>query len=117
MFTIRAMNKAYLFLAIAIVVEVVATSCLKASDGFTRLLPSVVTVVGYATSFYFLSLTLATIPTGIAYAIWSGVGIVLISLVGWIVFQQALDAPALIGMGLIMAGVIVINLFSKVAAH
>ncbi|HET7792302.1 MAG TPA: SMR family transporter [Rhizobacter sp.] len=111
------MNKAYLFLAIAIVVEVVATSCLKASNGFTRLWPSVVTVVGYCTSFYFLSLTLATIPTGIAYAIWSGVGIVLISLVGWWVFQQTLDAPALVGMGLIAAGVIVINVFSKSSAH
>lgn len=111
------MNKAYLFLAIAIVTEVIATSFLKASDGFSRLVPSVVTVIGYATSFYFLSLTLRTIPTGIAYAIWSGVGIVLISLVGWVAFKQALDAAALLGMALIAAGVVVINLFSKAAAH
>ena len=88
------MNKAYLFLGIAIVTEVIATSCLKASQGFTRPIPSVVTVLGYATSFYFLSLTLASMPTGIAYAIWSGVGIVLISVVGWLVFRQSLDAPA-----------------------
>lgn len=111
------MNKAYLFLAIAIVTEVIATSCLKASDGFSRPVPSVVTVVGYATSFYFLSLTLRTLPTGIAYAIWSGVGIVLISLVGWFVFKQTLDAAALLGMALIAAGVVVINLYSKSAAH
>lgn len=111
------MNQAHLYLLIAIVTEVIATSCLKASDGFTRPLPSVVTVLGYATSFYCLSLTLRTMPTGIVYAIWSGIGIVLISLVGWIVFKQALDAPALIGMALIAAGVVVINLFSKVAGH
>src|SRR5690606_24301394 len=101
---------------IAICTEVIATSCLKASDGFTRLVPSVITVIGYCTSFYFLSLTLATIPTGIAYAIWSGVGIVLISLVGWLVFRQPLDGPALLGMGLIMAGVIIINVFSRSTA-
>jgi small multidrug resistance pump len=112
-----AMNKAYIFLSVAIVSEVIATSCLKASNGFTRPLPSVVTVLGYATSFYFLSLTLASIPTGVAYAIWSGVGIVLISLVGWLAFKQTLDAPAILGMALIAAGVIVINVFSKSAAH
>lgn len=111
------MSRPYLYLAIAIVTEVAATSCLKASAGFTRLLPSVVTVLGYCTSFYFLSLTLASIPTGIAYAIWSGVGIVLISLVGWLVFRQPLDAPALVGMALIAAGVVVINLFSRSAVH
>lgn len=111
------MNKAYLFLGVAILSEVFATSCLKASNGFTRLLPSVVTVLGYGTSFYFLSLTLAAIPTGVAYAIWSGVGIVLISIVGWVVFKQTLDAPAFLGMALIAAGVIVINVFSKSAAH
>jgi small multidrug resistance pump len=111
------MNKPYLFLAVAIVAEVLATSSLKASSGFTRLLPSIATVVGYGVSFYFLSLTLATIPTGIAYAIWSGVGIVLISLIGWFLFGQKLDAPALAGMGLIIAGVLVINLFSRSSAH
>ena len=111
------MNKAYLFLAVAIVAEVIATSALKASAGFTRMAPSVATVVGYGVSFYFLSLTLALMPTGIAYAIWSGVGIVLISLIAWLVFGQSLDAPALLGMGLILAGVVVINVFSKSAPH
>jgi len=111
------MNKSYLFLAVAILAEVIATSSLKASAGFTRLLPSIATVAGYGVAFYFLSLTLATIPTGIAYAIWSGVGIVLISLIGWMVFGQKLDAPAIAGMGLIVAGVLVINLFSKSSAH
>lgn len=111
------MNTAYLHLGVAIVAEVIATSFLKTSAGFTRFWPSVVTVLGYGVAFYFLSLTLATIPTGIAYAIWSGVGIVLISLIGWFAFGQRLDAPALIGIALIMAGVLVINLFSKVAGH
>jgi small multidrug resistance pump len=107
----------YVLLGLAIVFEVIATSLLKASDGFTRLWPSLGTVVGYAAAFYLLALTLKSIPTGIAYAIWSGAGIVLISLIGWAVFKQKLDAPALIGMGLIVAGVAVINLFSKASAH
>jgi len=111
------MSKPYLLLAIAIVSEVIATSALKSSLGFTRLVPSIATVFMYGVSFYFLSLTLAVMPTGVAYAIWSGVGIVLISLIGWIVFKQTLDAPALIGMGLICAGVVVINVFSKASAH
>ena len=108
---------AYLYLAVAIGAEVIATTALRAAQGFTVLLPSAVSVVGYVVAFYFLSLTLKTIPVGIAYAIWSGVGIVLVSLAGWLIYKQMLDAPALIGMGLIMAGVIVINLFSKTAAH
>ena len=112
-----ATSTAYLFLGIAIVAEVGATTALKASDGFTRLAPSALVVAGYAVSFYFLSLTLRELPTGIAYAIWSGVGIVLISLLSWLVFRQRLDLPALLGMGLIMAGVIVINVFSKSSAH
>lgn len=108
----------YVYLTIAIVAEVVATSCLKWSDGFTRLGPSIVTVVGYGIAFYFLSLTLRTVPTGIAYAIWSGVGVVLIVAVAWIFQGQRLDAPALIGIGLIVAGVLVMNLFSgTTAAH
>lgn len=111
------MTHAYLYLAVAIAAEVTATSFLKASAGFTKWLPSLVTVAGYCVSFYFLSLTLAFIPTGIAYAIWSGIGIVLISLLGWIFFGQALDAAAIAGMGLIIAGVAVIHLFSKSAAH
>ena len=107
----------WLYLAIAIVAEVIATSALKASDGFSRLAPSIVVVVGYAIAFSCLSLTLRTIPVGVAYAIWSRVGIVLIALVGYFSFNQALDAPALIGMALILAGVLVINLFSQSAAH
>lgn len=107
----------YLYLFIAIVAEVIATSCLKLSENFTRLWPSVATVVGYGVAFYFLSLTLRAIPTGIAYAIWSGTGIVLISLVGWLVLGQRLDAAALAGMGLIVAGVVVINVFSKSVSH
>lgn len=110
-------STAYLYLGIAIVAEVAATTALKSSAGFSRLWPSVAVVVGYAVAFYFLALTLKTLPTGIAYAIWSGVGIVLISLLGWQVHRQTLDLPALLGMGLIMAGVLVINLFSKSAAH
>ena len=111
------MNVHYAYLAVAILSEVIATSFLKASDSFTRLWPSLATVVGYGVSFYFLSLTLRAIPTGIAYAIWSGVGIVLISLLGWFWFGQRLDGPAVAGMGLIVAGVLVINVFSKSVAH
>jgi len=103
----------WLYLAIAIVSEVVATSALKAADGFTRLGPSVLVVVGYASAFYFLSLTLRSIPLGIVYAIWAGVGIALIALVGWIVYHQVLDLWALLGIGLIVAGVVVLNVFSK----
>lgn len=106
-----------ILLAAAIVSEVIATSALKASDGFTRPWPSVVTAVGYGVSFYLLSLALRTIAVGVAYAIWSGLGIVLIAAIGWLVFGQRLDAPALIGMGLIIAGVAVMNVFSKAAAH
>jgi small multidrug resistance pump len=107
----------YLYLSIAIVSEVIATSALRAADGFTRLLPSVLVVAGYALAFFFLSLTLKTIPVGVAYAIWSGIGIVLISLVAYFLYGQSLDAPALIGMGLIVAGVMVINLFSRSSVH
>lgn len=107
----------WLYLAIAIVSEVVATSALKASEGFTRWAPSLLVVVGYASAFYFLSLTLRTIPIGVAYAVWSGVGVVLVSLVGWLLYRQSLDAAAFIGIGLIVAGVLVLNLFSKVAVH
>lgn len=111
------MKAAYLYLGAAILAEVIATSLLKTSQGFTRLWPSVATVIGYAISFYCLAQTLGSVPTGVAYAIWSGVGIVLISLIAWLVFGQALDAPALIGMGLIVAGVVVINLFSRSVTH
>lgn len=103
----------WLYLAIAIGAEIIATSALKASSGFSRPWPTVVTVLGYGVAFYFLSLTLREIPMGVAYAIWSGVGIALISLVGMLFFGQRLDTPALIGMGLIVAGVVVMNVFSK----
>lgn len=103
----------WIYLAIAIVSEVIATSLLKSSDGFRHLLPSVVVVIGYAVAFYFLSLTLRTIPIGIAYAIWSGVGIVLITVVGWVAYGQKLDGVAIVGIVLITAGAIILNLSSK----
>ena len=107
----------WIYLAVAIVSEVAATSALKASDGFSRLGPSVIVVVGYAAAFYFLSLTLRSIPIGVAYAIWSGVGVALIALIGWAVFGQVLDGPAIAGLVLIVAGVIVLNLFSRTVSH
>jgi small multidrug resistance pump len=107
----------WLYLAIAICSEVVATSFLKTSDGFSRLWPSVIVIGGYGISFYFLSLTLAAIPLGIAYAVWSGVGLVLISIVGSLYHHQHLDMPALAGIGLIMLGVLIINLYSKSVTH
>ncbi len=107
----------YLALVIAIVFEVVATSALKEAEGFTRLMLSLVTIAGYALTFYFLSIPLKSIPVGIVYAIWSGAGIVLITLIGWLRFRQVLDVPALAGMVLIVAGVLVINLFSKSVSH
>ena len=110
------MNAA-LYLVIAIVCEVIATSFLRASEGFTQLVPSLVVVGGYGVAFYFLSLTLQTIPVGIAYAVWSGLGIVLVSIIGLFAFRQSLDLPAVIGIGLILAGVLVINLFSQSSAH
>lgn len=106
-----------LYLGIAIVGEVIATSFLRASAGFTQLVPTIVVVVGYGITFYFFSLALQTIPVGIGYAIWSGVGIVLVSIIAFFVYGQSLDAPALIGIGLILAGVLVINLFSQSSAH
>ncbi len=107
----------WLMLGGAIVAEVIATSALKASEGFSKLAPSVITAVGYLIAFYLLSLTLRAIPVGIAYAIWSGVGTVLIAVVGWALYGQKLDLPAVIGMGLIVSGVIVLNVFSKSSAH
>ena len=107
----------WILLSIAIVSEVIATSCLKATEGFTRLWPSLVVIVGYLLAFYFLSLMLKTIPVGVAYAIWSGVGVVLIALSGWLFLGQSLDIPAVIGLSLIVAGVFVINVFSRTVAH
>ena len=100
------------YLMIAIVAEVIATSALRESDGFTRAGPIAIVVVGYSAAFYFLALTLRSIPVGVAYAVWSGVGIVLISLVGWFLFGQKLNAPALGGMALIVIGVAVLNMYS-----
>lgn len=110
-----AWNVVYLY--VAVMFEVVATSALKMTDGFTRPLPSLVAVAGYALAFYFLSLPLRTMPVGIVYALWSGAGIVLITAIGWLWFRQALDLPALAGMGLILLGVLIINLFSKTVVH
>jgi small multidrug resistance pump len=107
----------YIYLIVAVAFEVVATSALKETNGFTRLWPSVIALAGYACAFYFLSLVLRQVPVGIVYAMWCGAGIVFITAIAWIWFRQALDLPALLGIGLIMAGVIVINLFSKSIAH
>lgn len=107
----------YLYLSLAILSEVIATSFLKASDGFTRPGPTAIMALGYGAAFYCLSLALRDIPTGVAYAIWSGVGIVLITLIAWSVRGERLDAPALVGMALIVAGVVVMNLFSRSAGH
>ena len=107
----------YLYLVVAVIAEVVATSALAASHGFTKPMPSLVTVVGYGIAFYLLSLTLRTIPVGIVYAVWSGLGIVLITAVGAIWFRQPLDLPAVIGLGLILARVVVVNVFSKTVGH
>jgi small multidrug resistance pump len=109
--------KQWVILIAAILAEVVATSALKASDGFSRPGPVLLMAAGYGIALYLLSLTLRTMPVGIAYAIWSGLGVVLITLVGWLLFGQKLDAPALLGMALIVAGVMVMNLFSHSVSH
>ena len=108
---------AYLYLAIAIIAEVAATSALKASEEFSKLLPSIIVVVGYGIAFYCLSVVLKTIPVGVTYAIWSGLGIVLVTVVGVIAFKQQPDLPAIIGMALIIAGVVVLQVFSKMTAQ
>ena len=108
---------AWMVLGLAIVAEVIGTTALKASDSFTRPWPSVVVVVGYGVAFYCLSLVLKSVPVGIAYAIWSGLGIVLITAVAWLLYGQRIDLAGLIGMGLIIAGVVVLNVFSKATAH
>jgi small multidrug resistance pump len=107
----------WLAIAIAIVAEVTATTALKASNEFTRLLPSLIVVAGYGVAFYFMTISMRVLPVGIMYAIWSGLGIVLISILGWVVYKQTLDVPAMIGMGFIITGVIVINVFSKSVGH
>ena len=107
----------WIYLGIAIIAEVIATSALKATLGFTRLGPSMIVVIGYVIAFYFLSLTLRTLPVGVAYAIWSGVGIVLISMIGWLFLKQSIDWAGALGITLIMLGVLVLNLFSKMVSH
>ncbi len=107
----------YFFLTLAILFEVLGTTALRFSDGFTKVWPSVLVIVGYGASFYFLSFTLRDIPVGIAYAIWSGVGMSLITLIGWFYLKQKLDMPALVGIALIMLGVLVITLKSNSQAH
>ncbi len=107
----------YLFLLLSIASEVIATTALKLSDSFTRLWPSLITVMFYIIAFWSLTISMRTIPTGIIYAVWSGAGIVLISLAGWIIYGQKLDMAALTGIGLIIAGVMVINLFSNSTGH
>ena len=109
--------KSWLFLGVAIFGEVVATSALKSTDGFSKLAPSFVVVVGYVIAFYFLSLALRSIPVGVAYAIWAGLGVVLVAAIAWLVNKQKLDFAAILGMVLIIAGVIVMNVFSKSVSH
>ncbi|OBS09283.1 DMT family transporter [Acidihalobacter prosperus] len=108
---------AYVYLMVAILSEVVATTALKAAAGFTRPLPSLIVVIGYGTAFYCLSQVLRSLPVSITYAIWSGLGIVLVTLAGAVVYRQVPDGPAWIGMGLIVAGVLVINLYSRTVVH
>lgn len=107
----------YLYLAIATIAEVIATSALKSSEEFTKLVPSIIVIVGYLVAFYFLALVLKTVPIGIAYAIWAGMGIVLVAIVGAVMFKQIPDLPALIGMVLIITGVAVITILSKTVSH
>ncbi|APE30552.1 QacE family quaternary ammonium compound efflux SMR transporter [Halomonas aestuarii] len=107
----------YLYLALAIIAEVVATSALKSSAGFTRFWPSVTVMVGYGLAFYLLALVLRTLPVGIAYAFWAGLGIVLVTLVGILVYGEKPDLPALLGLAMIVGGVVVIQVFSSVSPH
>jgi small multidrug resistance pump len=107
----------WLALAIAIVAEVIATSTMKATNEFTRFWPSVVVILGYGTGFYFMTISMRVLPIGIMYALWSGVGILVVSIMGWVIYRQALDIPAIIGMSFIIAGVVVINVYSKSIGH
>ena len=108
---------AYLYLAIAIIAEVVGTTAMKVSEGFTKTLPTLVLVWGYGIAFYFLSVSLESISVGVAYAMWSGLGVVLVTAAAAILYQQVPDVWAVVGMALIVAGVLVLNLFSKSVAH
>lgn len=108
---------AYVYLALAIIAEVIATSALKASEEFTRFFPSLIVLLGYGLAFYLLTLVLRTVPVGVTYAIWSGLGIVLVTLVSMVLYDQIPDLPAVIGMGVIILGVVIINVFSKTVGH
>lgn len=109
--------KSWIFLSIAILGEVIGTSALKSSEGFTKLAPSLIVYAGYGIAFYFLSLALKTIPVGIAYAVWAGLGIVLITLIAWFFHGQKLDLWSFIGMTLILGGVVILNIFAKTSVH
>lgn len=109
--------KNWLFLTIAILGEVVATTTLKSTNGFTKLFPSFVVLFGYGISFFFLSLSLKSIPVGIAYAVWAGLGVALVTLIAWVLYGQKMDAWAFVGIGLIVSGVAVLNLLSKTSVH
>ncbi|WP_299660452.1 SMR family transporter [uncultured Ruegeria sp.] len=111
------MPKTYLFLLLAVIAETIGTTALQASHQFTRFWPSVLVVVGYGTAFYFMALTLKVLPVGIVYAIWSGLGIFLIALIGFLVFGQKLDWPAILGLALILSGILIIHLFSSTTGH
>jgi small multidrug resistance pump len=111
------MKTAYLYLTIAIITEVIGTNALKASEEFTKIVPSIIVVAGYGVTFYCMTLLLRTLPVGIMYALWSGLGIVLVTITGAVIYKEIPDIPAVIGMGLIIAGVVVINVFSKTTAH
>ncbi|WP_209596305.1 SMR family transporter [Ruegeria sp. HKCCSP351] len=111
------MPQAYLYLLLAVLAETIGTTALQASQQFTRFWPSVIVIVGYAFAFYLLAMTLKVMPVGIVYAIWSGLGIFLIALIGFIVFGQRLDWPAILGLAMILAGILIIHLFSKTAGH
>lgn len=108
---------AYLYLSIAIIAEVIATSALKASEEFTKVVPSLIVIIGYGVAFYFFTHVLKTIPVGVTYAIWSGLGIVLVIITGAILYKEMPDLPAILGMGLIVLGVVVINVFSNTVGH
>ena len=107
----------WVFLTVAILGEVIATTTLKSTDGFTKLVPSFIVLVGYAVSFYFLSLSLKSIPVGIAYAVWAGLGVSIVTLLAWVVYGQKMDAWGFVGIALIVCGVVVLNLLSKTSTH
>ncbi|CRL11326.1 SMR family transporter [Phaeobacter italicus] len=107
----------YVYLVFAVIAETIGTTALQASQQFTRLGPSILVVIGYGLAFYLMALTLRHMPVGIVYAIWSGLGIFFIAVIGWLVFGQKLDLPAVLGLGLIMAGILIIHLFSKTSGH